>query len=84
MELQACAQGGDSAQLWTQPPSGGGEGGQYVKNGQGQCLEVTKNELGSGVLIETYACNGGFNQLWCGLAGGQLLTLLDGLCLGVC
>lgn len=85
VELQACA-AGDSRQLWTPPPGvspPGGEG-QYLKNGQGQCLEVTKNELGVGVLIETYACNGGLNQLWCGLAGGQLVTLLDGLCLGVC
>ena len=47
-------------------------------------VEVVKRETGAGVLLETWSCNGGANQLWCASDSGQLMTQLDALCMAAC
>ena len=84
VQLQACS-ATEAAQLWTELPAPGASG--RVASASGACMEVTKNELGPGVLLETWGCNGGLNQAWCWAAeaeGGELSSLLDGMCAGVC
>ncbi len=85
VELQACS-ASSSQQLWAAPKPAAGQ----LPGSSGSCLEVTKNEVGSGVLLEVWACNGGLNQQWCpsgsSSSGGavSLASMLDGFCAGVC
>jgi endo-1,4-beta-xylanase len=69
-------------QLWTPLPTVGVSG--TIASLSGACMEVTKNEAGAGVLLETWSCNGGANQAWCAAHDGTLASLLDGFCAGVC
>lgn len=80
VQLQVCTSAAD--QLWSPLPAVG-VGGTVV-SASGSCLEVTKNEAGAGVLLETWSCNGGANQAWCAAHDGTLASLLDGFCAGVC
>ena len=80
VELQVCA-AGDATQKWA-APSGNVAG--RITDSSGACLEVTKNELGAGVLMEVWACNGGANQAFCATAGGLLLSSLDAECVSAC
>lgn len=80
VELQVCAAGA-ATQTWA-APSGNVVG--RITDSAGACLEVTKNELGVGVLMEVWACNGGANQAFCATAGGLLLSSLDGECVSAC
>jgi galactosylceramidase len=80
VQLQVCTAAAD--QLWSALPTAGVSGS--IKTPAGDCMEVTKNEAGAGVLLETWSCNGGTNQAWCLAHDGSLSSLLDGFCAGVC
>jgi hypothetical protein len=67
--------GGTTGPLWTQSCDGSHQtqwnlvhsfGDFYtVQNGQtGWCIDVPSSSTADGVPIQTYPCNGGYNQLW--------------------
>jgi hypothetical protein len=80
VELQACV-AGSAAQAWATPA---GNVAGKITDAKGACLEVTKNEVGAGVLMEVWGCNGGANQAFCATSGGLLLSSLDGECVSAC
>jgi hypothetical protein len=80
VELQACV-AGSATQAWATPA---GNVAGKITDAKGACLEVTKNEVGAGVLMEVWGCNGGANQAFCATSGGLLLSSLDGECVSAC
>ena len=52
----------------------------------GQCLDLPNNDVTPGTRVETWACNGGNNQMfaWDAATGGITAGGSDQLCVGVC